>query len=82
MYSGHWTLEEISYRQFIICHELPAVAGWSPIQQLSRTWHSHSLFLQALLMVIGSPNLFQDMGFWGPNIQVSQNEVKSALEAF
>jgi len=33
-------------------------------------------------MEIGSHNLFQDKVFGGPKIQVSQNGVKSALEAF
>jgi len=32
-------------------------------------------------MEIGSHNLFEYMVFGGPNIQVSQNVVKSALEA-
>jgi hypothetical protein len=32
-------------------------------------------------MEIGSHNQFQDMVFGGPNIQVSQNVVKSTLQA-
>jgi len=54
MHSWDWTLEEIRYRLFMICHELHAGACQSPLEPLSRDWHSDSLSLRALLMEIGS----------------------------
>jgi hypothetical protein len=54
MHSWDWTLEEIRYRLFMICHELQAGACQSPIEPLSRDWHSDSLSLRALLMETGS----------------------------
>jgi hypothetical protein len=62
----------------MICHKLQVGACLSLIEPLSRDWHSDSLSLQALLMEIGSHKLFKIQVFGSPNIQVSQNVVKSA----
>jgi len=58
MHSWDLTLEEIRYCLFMHCQELQAGACQSPIEPLSTDWHSDSLSLQALLMEIGSHNLF------------------------
>jgi len=56
--SWDWTLEEIRYSLFMVCHEVRAGACQSPIEPLSRDWHSDSVYLRALLMEICSHNLF------------------------
>ena len=40
----------------------------------------HELSRFSLLMEIGSHNVFSDASFSGPNIQVSQNQVKLAFK--
>ena len=47
---------------------------------ITRAFKSRSL-RTSLMMEIGSHNLFSDMSFSDPNIQVSQNRVKSAFKA-
>jgi len=64
MHSWDWTLAEIRYRLFMICHELQAfkICGGRELagHQLSRRAETaiQILSLQALLMEIGSHNLF------------------------
>jgi len=88
MHSWDRTLAEIRYPLFMMCHKLQAfkIRGGRELAglQLSRRAETaiQILSLRALMMEIGSHNLFSDTVFFGgPNIQVSQNVVKSALEA-
>jgi hypothetical protein len=64
MHSWDWTLAEIRYPLFMICHELQALkirGGWELAgHRLSRQAETaiQILSLRALLMEIGSHNLF------------------------
>jgi len=64
IHSSDWTLAEIRYRLLMICHELQAfkIWGWRELAgHRSSCWADtgiHILSLRALLMDIGSHNLF------------------------
>ena len=87
MHSWDWELAEIRYCLFRMCHEhqvFKIYGGWELASHWLSLWVATGiqiLCLRALLMDIGSHNLFYNMVFGCPNIHVTQNVVMTALEA-
>jgi len=86
-YTWDWTLAEIRDCLFSICHELQLfkirgvrrlpVTDWTPEQRLPFRFSLFELSRWKSVHII----IFKILFFRGPNIQVSQNVVNSALEA-